>query len=133
MARFSHRLRSIPASDREAARGLYYLPYRCPAPFGRGETHRYLVPPLTSDSNPAEQQRQLRATNDSVIKLNHVIITADWPPCPELVCVPGELPIGQIAGVDCASRIAMFGGRNVGRRVGLLRDRPHGGDWLYVP
>ena len=63
----------IPASDREAARGLYYLPYRCPPPFGRRETHRYLVPPLAADSDPAEQQRQLRATNDSVIKLNHVI------------------------------------------------------------
>ncbi len=39
----------IPESDREAAAGLYYLPYRCPPPFGRPETHRYLVPPLAPD------------------------------------------------------------------------------------
>jgi len=101
----------IPASDREAARGLYYLPYRCPAPFGRRETHRYLVPPLASDSNPTEQQRHLRATNDSVIKLNHVIHhgglghhVQNW------YAFRGNSRVGQIAGVDCASRIAMFAG-----------------------
>ena len=99
----------IPASDREAARGLYYLPYRCPAPFGRRETHRYLVPPLAADSDPAE--RQLRATNDSVIKLNHVIHHGglghhiqNW------YAFQGKSRIGQIAGVDCASRIALFAG-----------------------
>jgi uncharacterized protein (DUF885 family) len=99
----------IPPSDREAARGLYYLPYRCPPPLGRRETHRYLVPPLAPDSDPAEQQRQLRATNDSVIKLNHVIHhgglghhVQNW------YAFRGNSRLGQIAGVDCASRIALF-------------------------
>ena len=99
----------IPESDREAAAGLYYLPYRCPPPFGRPETHRYLVPPLAPPGDPAEQLRQLRATNDAVIKLNHVVHhgglghhVQNW------YAFRSPSRIGQIAGVDCASRIAMF-------------------------
>ncbi|MGH2614989.1 MAG: DUF885 family protein [Thermomicrobiales bacterium] len=101
----------VPESDREAAQGLYYLPYRCPAPFGRRETHRYLVPPLAPDGDPAEQQRQLRAANDAAIKLNHVVHhgglghhVQNW------YAFRADSRIGQIAGVDCASRIAMFAG-----------------------
>jgi hypothetical protein len=99
----------IPESDREAAAGLYYLPYRCPPPFGRPETHRYLVPPLAPTGDSAEQLRQLRATNDAVIKLNHVIHhgglghhVQNW------YAFRSPSRIGQIAGVDCASRIALF-------------------------
>jgi uncharacterized protein (DUF885 family) len=99
----------VPPSDRESARGLYYLPYRCPAPFGRPETHRYLVPPLPPDTDPAAQQRHLRATNDAVITLNHVIHhgglghhVQNW------YAFRGASRLGQIAGVDCASRIALF-------------------------
>jgi uncharacterized protein (DUF885 family) len=99
----------IPESDRKAAAGLYYLPYRCPPPFGRLETHRYLVPPLAPDRDPAEQLRQLRATNDAVIKLNHVVHhgglghhVQNW------YAFHSPSRIGKIAGVDCASRIALF-------------------------
>jgi IS5 family transposase len=99
----------IPESDREAFAGLYYLPYRCPPPFGRPETHRYLVPPLAPAREPAAQQRQLRATNDAVIKLNHVVHhgglghhVQNW------YAFQSPYRIGQIAGVDCASRIAIF-------------------------
>jgi hypothetical protein len=99
----------IPESDREAAAGLYYLPYRCPPPFGQPETHRYLVPPLAPAHDPAEQLRQLRATNDAVIKLNHVVHhgglghhVQNW------YAFHSPSRIGQIAGVDCASRIALF-------------------------
>jgi uncharacterized protein (DUF885 family) len=99
----------IPESDREAAAGLYYLPYRCPPPFGRPEIHRYLVPPLAPASDPAGQLRQLRATNDAVIKLNHVVHhgglghqVQNW------YAFHAPSRIGQIAGVDCASRIAVF-------------------------
>jgi hypothetical protein len=99
----------VPESDREAARGLYYLPYRCPPPFGRPETHRYLVPPLAPDDEPEEQRRQLRATNDSVITLNHVVHhgglghhVQNW------YAFRGGSRLGQIGGVDCASRIAVF-------------------------
>jgi hypothetical protein len=99
----------VPESDREAARGLYYLPYRCPPPFGRLEMHRYLVPPLPHASDPEARGERLRATNDAVIKLNHVVHhgglghhVQNWH------AFRAASRVGQIAGVDCASRIAMF-------------------------
>jgi hypothetical protein len=99
----------VRASDREAAQGLYYLPYRCPAPFGRPETHRYLVPPLPPDSDPAAQRERLRAVNDAVIALNHVIHhgglghhVQNWH------AFRAASRLGQMGGVDCASRIAIF-------------------------
>jgi uncharacterized protein (DUF885 family) len=101
----------VPASDREAAQGLYYLPYRCPAPFGRPEIHRYLVPPLPPDDQPARQQERQRAVNDAAITLNHVVHhgglghhVQNWH------AFRAASRVGQIAGVDCASRIAMFCG-----------------------
>ena len=58
-----------------------------------------------------EQERRLRATNESVIKLNHVIHhggighhVQNW------YAFRAASRIGQIAAVDCASRIAMFCG-----------------------
>jgi uncharacterized protein (DUF885 family) len=99
----------VPKSDREAARGLYYLPYRCPAPFGRQETHRYLVPPLPPNEDPDAQRRHLRVTNDAAITLNHVIHhgglghhVQNW------YAFRSPSRLGRVAGVDCASRIAMF-------------------------
>jgi hypothetical protein len=99
----------IPETDREAAKGLYYLFYRCPPPFGRPETHRYLVPPLPPESQPRAQLDMLRRTNDAVILLNHVVHhgglghhVQNW----HAFRAPSR--VGQIAGVDCASRIAMF-------------------------
>ncbi|HEU5431058.1 MAG TPA: DUF885 family protein [Thermomicrobiales bacterium] len=101
----------FPRSDREAAPSLYYLFYRCPPPFGRPETHRYLVTPIEPDMPPAEQERRLRATNQSVIKLNHVIHHAglghhvqNWR------AFRAASRVGQIAGVDCANRIGLFCG-----------------------
>jgi hypothetical protein len=99
----------FPESDREAAPGLYYLYYRCPAPFGRAETHRYRVTPIEPDMPVETQERLLRATNDSVIKLNHVIHhgglghhVQNWN------AFRAESRIGRIAGVDGASRLGMF-------------------------
>ncbi len=101
----------VPRSDRAAAEGLYYLPYRCPAPFGRPEVHRYLVPPVEPEMPPVEQERRLRVTNDAAIKLNHVVHhggighhVQNWH------AARAASRIGQMAGVDCASRIAMFSG-----------------------
>jgi hypothetical protein len=98
----------FPPSDREAAGGLYYLFYRCPAPLGRPEVHRYLVTPIEPDMPAEEQERRLRATNDSVIKLNHIIHhgglghhVQNWH------AARAASRIGRIAGVDCASRIAL--------------------------
>ena len=99
----------FPESDREAAPGLYYLYYRCPAPYGRSETHKYRVTPIDPAMPVETQERLLRATNNSVIKLNHVIHhggighhVQNWN------AFRAESRIGQVAGVDGASRIAMF-------------------------
>ncbi len=100
-----------PRSDREAAEGLYYLFYRCPPPFGRPEIHRYLVSPIEPEMPHEEQERTLRQWNNAAIKLNHVVHhgglghhVQNW----NAFRAPSR--IGQVAGVDCASRIAMFGG-----------------------
>src|SRR5947207_8706216 len=60
---------------------------------------------------PAEQARRLRATNDSVIKLNHVVHhgaighhVQNW------YAFRAASRIGQVAAADCASRIALFCG-----------------------
>lgn len=101
----------FPASDRDAAAGLYYLFYRCPPALGYHDTHRYLVTPVEPDMAPEEQERRLRATNDGVIKLNHVVHhgglghhVQNWN------AFRAESRIGQIAGTDAASRISFFCG-----------------------
>lgn len=100
-----------PAWAREAAPYLYFLPYRAPAAMDRPSPHYYLVPPLDPSLPAADQEKFLRATNDSVIKLNHVIHHGsighhmqNWN------AYHAASRIGQIAAVDCASRIAMFCG-----------------------
>lgn len=100
-----------PAWARDAAPYLYFLPYRAPAAFNRPSPHYYLVPPLAPDLSPAEQEKFLRSTNDSVIKLNHVVHHGsighhlqNWH------AYRASSRIGQVAAVDCASRIAMFCG-----------------------
>lgn len=97
-------------SDREAQPGLYYLFYRCPPPFGRPEVHTYRVTPVEPDMAPEEQERRLRATNDSVIKLNHIVHhgglghhVQNWN------AFRAESQLAKIGGVDCASRVAFFG------------------------
>jgi hypothetical protein len=98
----------IPVHTREAAPFLYYLFYRSPAPFDRLPVHDYVVTPIDG-ANGEEQLRLLRATNASVIKLNHVVhhgaighhVQNDY-------AYRGASRIGQIAAVDCASRIGMF-------------------------
>jgi Bacterial protein of unknown function (DUF885) len=99
----------IPRSDREAAERLYYLFYRCPPPLGRREIHRYLVTPVEPEMPPEEQDRQLRQWHYSAIKLNHVVHhgglghhVQNWN------AFRAASRVGQVAGVDCASRIAMF-------------------------
>jgi Bacterial protein of unknown function (DUF885) len=99
----------ITRSDREAAEGLYYLFYRCPPLFGRREIHRYLVTPVEPEMSPEEQDRRLRLWHYSAIKLNHVVHhgglghhVQNWN------AFRAASRVGQVAGVDCASRIAMF-------------------------
>jgi uncharacterized protein (DUF885 family) len=100
-----------PRWTRAAAPFLYFLAYRAPAPFDRAPVVDYLVPPVEPEMSADEQRRRLRATNDSVILLNHVIHhggighhVQNW------YAMRAASRIGQVAAVDCASRIAMFCG-----------------------
>jgi uncharacterized protein (DUF885 family) len=106
-------IRYVPRPEwcRSAAPHLYFLFYRSPAAFGRPATHDYLVTPIDASLPRDRQVELLRATNDSVIKLNHVIHhggighhVQNWH------AFRSPSRIGRIAAVDCASRIAMFCG-----------------------
>lgn len=100
-----------PAWARQAAPYLYFLFYRAPAAFNRPPVHLYLVTPIEPSMPPEEQEKLLRAHHDSVIKLNHVVHhgaighhVQNW------YAYQAASRIGQIAAVDCASRIAMLCG-----------------------
>jgi uncharacterized protein (DUF885 family) len=100
-----------PVWARKAAPDLYFLFYRAPAAFSRPAVHLYLVTPIEPTMPAEEQERLLRANNESVIKLNHVVHhgsighhVQNWH------AYRAASRIGQIAAVDCASRIAMFCG-----------------------
>jgi uncharacterized protein (DUF885 family) len=100
-----------PQWVRAAAPYLYFLFYRSPAAVNRPPIHHYLVAPLDPALSAAEQMAFLRANNDSVIKLNHVVHhgaighhVQNWH------AFRAESRIGRIAAVDCASRIAMLCG-----------------------
>lgn len=99
----------IPEWTREAAPSLYYLFYRSPAPFDRLPVIDYVVTPIESLPDEKARERHLRAWNASVIKLNHVVHhgaighhVQNW------YAYRSPSRIGQIAAVDCASRIGMF-------------------------
>ncbi len=98
----------FPEATRQAAPSLYYLYYRSPAPLEWPPVHDYVVAPIEGLAGDA-LERHLRAWNDSVIKLNHVVHhgalghhVQNWK------AARAPLAIGRIAAVDCASRIAMF-------------------------
>ena len=100
-----------PAWLRAAAPHLYLLAYHAPAPRDALPETEYFVTPIERGLPPAEQTRLLRATNDSVIKLNHVVHhggvghhVQNWH------AARARSRIGQIAAVDCASRIALLCG-----------------------
>jgi hypothetical protein len=99
----------IPPHTRDAAPLLYYLFYRSPAPFDRLPIHDYVVTPIDDGVAADEQRRRLRAANDSVIKLNHVVHHgAIGHHVQNYRAYTGESEIGRVAAVDCASRIGMF-------------------------
>jgi uncharacterized protein (DUF885 family) len=73
--------------------------------------HEHLVTAIEPDFPEEEQTALLRAHNDSVIKLNHVVHhggighhVQNWH------ARRARSRIGRVAAVDCASRIAMFCG-----------------------
>jgi uncharacterized protein (DUF885 family) len=99
----------IPPQTRDAAPFLYYLFYRSPAPFDRLPVHEYVVTPIDGNMAPEEQQQRLRATNSSVIKLNHVVHHgAIGHHVQNHYAYAGDSEIGRVAAVDCANRIGMF-------------------------
>ena len=103
------RYRPIPPQTRDAAPFLYYLFYRSPAPFDRLPVHDYVVTPVDEGMPVEEQERRLRATNRSVIKLNHVVHHGGiGHHVQNYYAYSGDSEIGRIAAVDCASRIGMF-------------------------
>ncbi len=100
-----------PLWARRAAPYLYFLPYRAPAPFDSVTPMEYLVPPVDGDLSAEEQERRLRAANDSVITLNHVVHHGGLGHhLQNYHAYRAESRLGRIAAVDCASRIAMFCG-----------------------
>ena len=118
----------IPEHTRHAAPHLYYLFYRSPAPLDRLAVHHYVVTPIDEDLPADQQQRRLRAANDAVIKLNHVVHHGALGHHVQNTCASrGASRIGQVAAVDGASRIGMFSRRDPRRRLGVLRLRRHGG------
>jgi uncharacterized protein DUF885 len=101
----------IPLHTRAAAPYLYYLHYRSPAPFDRLTVHDYVVTPIEPDMGEDDRRRRLRATNTSVIALNHVVHhAAIGHHVQNFYAYAGPSAIGRIAAVDCASRIGMFQG-----------------------
>lgn len=100
-----------PEWARKAAPHLYFLFYRAPAAVNRPPVHHYLVTPIEPGMSASEQNRRLRATNESVIKLNHVVHhgsighhVQNW------YAYRAPTRFGRMAAVDTASRIAMFCG-----------------------
>lgn len=100
-----------PPWTRAAAPWLYFLFYRSPAATARPPVHDYLVAPIEPSLPREEQLALLRAHNDSVIKLNHVVHhgsighhVQNWH------AFRAASRVGRMAAVDCASRIAMLCG-----------------------
>jgi uncharacterized protein (DUF885 family) len=100
-----------PAWGRAAAPRLYFLPYRAPAPFDDVLPVQYLVPPLEAGLDAAAREERLRACNDSVIKLNHVVHhggighhVQNWH------ARRAASRVGRVAATDCAARIAFLCG-----------------------
>ena len=99
----------IPEWTRDAAPSLYYLFYRSPAPFDELPQVEYVVTPIEVCVDAEARDRHLRAWNDSVIKLNHVVHHGaighhlqNW------YAYRAQSRVAQVAAVDCASRIGMF-------------------------
>lgn len=100
----------IPAPLRAAAPHLYYLHYRSPAPFDPYGTFDYVVPPIDGLEG-AELEAKLRAVNESVITLNHVVHHgAIGHHVQNHHAYRGRSRLGKVAAVDTACRIAMFSG-----------------------
>jgi hypothetical protein len=101
----------IPAYFADAAPYLYFLSYRAPPAFEPATSYDYLVTPILDTLPETEQERRLRSMNFSAIKLNHVVHHGSvGHHLQNYHAYRSASRIGQVAAVDCASRIAMFSG-----------------------
>jgi hypothetical protein len=108
---FPIRYESIPRWARAAAPHLYFLHYRSPAPLDSRVEVEYLAPPIDPNADSEATEALLRTTNDSVIKLNHVVHHGSiGHHVQNFYAYHGPSRIGRVAAVDCASRIGMFCG-----------------------
>lgn len=99
----------IPSHTRDVAPMLYYLFYRSPAPFDPHVDAESLVPPISENLSARDRDARLRASNRSVIRLNHVIHHgAIGHHVQNHAAYRAASVLGRIAAVDCASRIGMF-------------------------
>jgi peptide/nickel transport system substrate-binding protein len=99
----------IPLHTRAAAPHLYYLFYRSPAAFDRVDVYDYVVTPIDRAMPESTQAERLRAMNDSVIKLNHVVHHGGiGHHVQNHHAYKSRSRIGQVAATDAASRIGMF-------------------------
>ncbi|HUY98832.1 MAG TPA: DUF885 family protein [Thermomicrobiaceae bacterium] len=101
-----------PAWSRSSAPSLYFLFYRAPAALAPPPVVDYLLAPLDPALPAAAQEQLLRATNDSVITLNHVVHhgglghhVQNW-----YAYHAARSRIGRVAAVDGPGRIALFAG-----------------------
>ena len=110
--------RFIPRPEwvRETADFLRLPLYRSPSPSRRPEVPDHHVTPIEPGMPAEERERLLRATNQSVIKVDHVVHDGsighhvqNW----HAVRAPSR--VGRIAAVDCASRIALHSGGTMAR------------------
>jgi len=96
---------------REAAPDLYFLFYRSPSPYENAKTNYYLISPIEKSLTAEEIVQKLRGISFSVIKHNHVVHHGSiGHHLQNYNAYHSPSAIGKIAGVDCASRIAMFCG-----------------------
>lgn len=108
---FPIRYVQTPRWARKAAPFLYFLNYRSPAVFDDLEPHEYLTPPIDEHIDAESLNGFLRGVNNSVIKLNHVVHHgAIGHHVQNYYAKHARSRIGQVAAIDCASRIGMFCG-----------------------
>ena len=99
-----------PMWARGAAPKLYFLPYHSAPAFDEIPAVDCILAPIDWSVPASQRLQMLKATNNSVIKLNHVVHHAalghhvqNW-----YAYNRAESRIGQIAAVDVASRLAFF-------------------------
>jgi hypothetical protein len=99
--------RQMPQWARAAAPHLYFLFYRSPPVVDGPAVHRYLVPAIDGEP-PDAVASVLRATNDWVIKSNHVVHHGGiGHHVQNTRARNGQSLIGRVAGIDGAARLAL--------------------------